>query len=123
MPHAIERLLATPIINPRLPRIRAEISGMVLPVFAGERRPLPMAKGLLPIKQSTDARNCRCNSIHFWEYVWTGGDFLTIDSGRRVRGRLGQAPVRCEVEGGPGCPRSRRASKRQSPLCAAMRAL
>jgi hypothetical protein len=33
MPQAIERLLATPMINPRLPRIRPEISGMILPVL------------------------------------------------------------------------------------------
>jgi len=60
---------------------------MVFPVFAGEDRPLPMAQGLLPIKQSTGERNCRRNSIRFWEYVWTGGVFLTIDDGRRVRSR------------------------------------
>src|SRR5262249_21455964 len=33
MPQAIERLLATPMINPRFPRIRPETSGMILPVL------------------------------------------------------------------------------------------
>jgi hypothetical protein len=35
MPQAIERLLATPRISPRLPRIRPEFSGMPLPVSTG----------------------------------------------------------------------------------------
>jgi len=33
MPQAIERLLATPMIRPRLPRIKPELSGMTLPVL------------------------------------------------------------------------------------------
>jgi hypothetical protein len=39
MPQAIERLLATPMIRPRLPRMRPEASGML--VLA-----LPAASGL-----------------------------------------------------------------------------
>src|SRR5882724_4589975 len=31
MPQAIDRLFATPRIRPRLPRIRAEVSGMIVP--------------------------------------------------------------------------------------------
>src|SRR5690349_18401031 len=74
MPHAIERLLATPRIRPRLPRINSEVAGMTLPVQAGRCRPLPYGIG----PKAHQARRLTCpfgnlNSIHFREYVQQAG--------------------------------------------------
>src|SRR6478672_11066023 len=50
MPQAIDRLLATPRIKPRLPRKRPEASGMIF-LAAPPTASLPMTQGKGPHKQ------------------------------------------------------------------------
>src|SRR5690242_4280376 len=127
MPQAIERLLATPMINPRLPRIRVDISGMDCPVLAGERRPFSYGIGCLGHQAMGQILEIvAVNSIHFREYDWNRGVFLTIDGAPAWRDRTGRPPVRCcdwRKLRRFGWPRSRRASKGRFRRSAVMRAL
>src|SRR6185437_1268174 len=103
MPHAIERLLATPKIRPRLPRIKSEVAGMTLPVQAGRDRPYPYGIG----PKAHQARRLSCsfgtvNSIHLREYVQQTGVCVAIEHAKRHSfAILAREPIRPSTSGRP----------------------
>src|SRR5262245_4128172 len=113
MPHAIDRLLATPMIRPRLPRIRPEASAIRPPPLSRSPvRPLLWHRGIPPSRS------------------WAGSSWLVLCDRRGIGGRflvfvlMTCNEAECPLLVGEGAPRGWVPARRHgigsgsAPLCA-----
>src|SRR5674476_1030328 len=114
MPQAIERLLATPMISPRLPRISPEDSAIDCPAARQYRLP-PYGIGSWG-HQAKAPLGRRSSQIQFisGNMILIAGLFITAGPAFAREGG-----VRFDQRG-PAWPRLRKTSRRQSRLCGAM---
>src|SRR5262245_44924240 len=104
MPHAIDRLLATPIISPRLPRIRPETSGMFFLSWPVNASRLLWHRVFWPSSKPRNRAFVVVISIHFREYDRGSGVLLAptmLEPDRRIYGQgLPSLVARLKIEEG-----------------------
>ncbi len=79
MPQAIERLLATPMISPRLPRIRPEASAIRSPLSRRPTGRLLWHRGLCPCKKRRVLGILRRSAVLLGQGAAPGGMVLDPD--------------------------------------------